>query len=104
MKIIAHVLGAFALLATAAPLAKADEPCDQPAYEYDAAQSYAPYAPAQPIYRPGTVVVQPDYYRYDRHRRWVEARRAEARREAFRHWRWRHRAERHGRYDYGRRY
>jgi len=87
MKILAHVLGAFALLATAAPAAKADEPCDRPAQvEYDYGYRTPVYAPSPVEYR-RPVYVSPGYsYRYSR---W-EARREAERREAYRRWWWRH--------------
>lgn len=100
MKMIARLLGVLALVATAAPAAMADEPCDRndtPAYA-------VPYGPAP-------VVVQPSSYYDDGYRyrdgggvryapspRWYE-RRAEARRrrvEAYRRWRWHERMEHRG--------
>jgi len=97
MKIIAHVLAALALVATAAPLAQADEPCDRPVPTYvqpGPAPVYYPYAEARlPIVR------EPPVYRYGWHDRWEARRIAEARREAYRRWRWHERREHYRGYD-----
>ena len=109
MKTMIRVLGALAVIASAAPAALADEPCDPPGTTYVepsgygyapeyAPQPYAPqYAPA-----PAPVVVQPSYaYGNGWRARMWEARRAELRRErmeAYRRWLWHERMEHRGHY------
>lgn len=99
MKSIVHVLGALALLATAAPsTAKADEPCDPPATTYD--QPAPTYYNPTPVYYTQPVARPVYQYRYARPDYWREAERREAwrRAEAYRRWRMRESREHHGHY------
>jgi hypothetical protein len=88
MRILSGVLGAIALLTSAAQVAKADEGCDRPAPTYVVPSQTYGYTYEAPAPAP---VVAPVEYRYDYTNpsyRWERERREEARRRAEAHWRW----------------